>query len=156
MDFFSLTKYSSLLLIPSFAYQARPHPGEVFAPIHEFSRHSIHVAEVLEAAVEVMTEIQRCRSEVYENLPSNLGDTYKQQAREYAQFQISIVKNLKLRSDSNRARLADEINLVRCAHEATARGSKNRVCFYIKYSPHRRHSITLPGKTITLSNLSLS
>lgn len=62
--------------------------------------------------VETLTEMQRCRTEIHKRVP-DLGILYKEQAMEYAQFQLSLVKNLKRRSDSNRARLVDEINLVR-------------------------------------------
>lgn len=92
--------------------ESRLRPGEMFLPTHEFSRHAIHVSEVLEAAVETITAIDRCRAEIHERLP-DLDDTYKNQAKEYSRFQISLLKSLKLRSDSNRARLATEITFVR-------------------------------------------
>lgn len=84
----------------------------MFIPTHEFSRHAIHVSEVLQATSGTIMEMDRCRAEIYENLP-DLGDTYKCQAKEYARFQISLLKSLKLRSDANQARLASEINFVR-------------------------------------------
>jgi hypothetical protein len=46
-------------------------------------------------------------------LAQDLEETYRRQADDYALFQLSLLKNLKLRSDSNRARLADEIHSVR-------------------------------------------
>ncbi|KAK4139474.1 uncharacterized protein C8A04DRAFT_33030 [Dichotomopilus funicola] len=90
--------------------KSRLQPGEVFEPTHEYSRHAIHVSEVLDSVVETLTEMQRCRTEIHKRL-SDLDQPYKEEAMEYAQFQMSLMKNLKRRSDSNRARLVDEINL---------------------------------------------
>ena len=92
--------------------ESRLRPGEMFLPAHEFSRHAIHVSEVLEAAVETITAIDRCQAEIHERLP-DLDEAYKNQANEYSRFQISLLKSLKLRSDSNQARLATEITFVR-------------------------------------------
>ncbi len=80
------------------------------------SRHAIHVAEVLEATIDTVREIQRRQTAIHEILRNELSDTYKEQAREYVQFQISLLKNLKLRSDSNQERLKNEINLVRTTY----------------------------------------
>lgn len=87
--------------------------GAIFNPIHEMSRHAIHKSEVLESAIETLKELQRCRVEVHEKLRDILEETYREQAKEYGQFQISLLSNLKLRSGSNQERLKDEIDLVR-------------------------------------------
>ena len=91
--------------------QGRLHPGDVFVPTHEFSRHAMHVSEVLEAAVGTISAINRCRVEVHACIPE-LSETYKCQTAEYARFQISLLENMKRRSDSNLARLATEITFV--------------------------------------------
>ncbi|RYO74280.1 hypothetical protein DL766_007592 [Monosporascus sp. MC13-8B] len=84
---------------------------DVFRPTHDHMRHAIHVSEILESAVSTAMEMQRCRAEIYKDLPRDLlGKTYEQQANEYAAFQVSVVRNLKLRSESNQARLGQEIN----------------------------------------------
>ncbi|KAK3357807.1 hypothetical protein B0T25DRAFT_567056 [Lasiosphaeria hispida] len=91
--------------------KSRTASRDVFKPTHEHTRHAIHMSEVLESAVCTAMEMQRCRSEIYNSLPKKqLGYSYVLQANEYAAFHVSLVRNLKLRSDSNQARLADEIN----------------------------------------------
>ncbi len=85
----------------------------MFEPSHEHMRHAIHMTEVLEAAVQTATDMQSCRAEMYKSLANRLGQAYEQQVKEYAAFQISALKNLKLRSDSNQTRLSHEINFVR-------------------------------------------
>ena len=87
--------------------------GSSFGIMHEISRHAIHTAEILQAAADTLKEMQRCRAAVYDRLLNDPGETYKEQAKDYAQFQISLLKNLKLRSDSNQERLQNEVNLVR-------------------------------------------
>ncbi|KAK3694517.1 hypothetical protein B0T22DRAFT_452698 [Podospora appendiculata] len=91
--------------------KSRLRMGQIFEPIHDISRHAIHISEVLEAAVETLTEIRRFQEEIHADLFEDLGKTYKQRAREYAQFQLSLVKNMKLRSDSSMERLKNEVNL---------------------------------------------
>lgn len=86
---------------------------DVFRAPHDHMRHAIHVSEVLESAISTAREMHRYRSEIYSELPQNvLGRSHKRPANEYAAFQISTLQNLKLRSDSNRARLGQEINYV--------------------------------------------
>ncbi|KAK4193249.1 hypothetical protein QBC35DRAFT_100273 [Podospora australis] len=91
--------------------KSRMRTGAIFSTIHDISRHAIHASEILEAAVDTLKELQRCRTAIHERLADDLEETYKAQARDYTQFQISLLKNLKLRSDSNRERLKNEINL---------------------------------------------
>ncbi len=85
------------------------------------SRHAIHAAETLEATIDTVKGIQQRQTTVHQILCSNLGETYTEQARDYVQFQISLLKNLKLRSDSNQERLKNEISLVRscCGQQLT-------------------------------------
>jgi len=86
--------------------------GAIFEEIHDISRHAIHSSEILEAGVDTLKELKHCQVAVHEKMSQILGKTYIQQAREYTQFQISLLKNLKLRADSNRERLKNEVNLV--------------------------------------------
>jgi hypothetical protein len=89
--------------------------GAIFSPIHEMSRHAIHTTEVLEASIDTLSEMQQRRTAVYERMSNDPDETYWDQATDYAQFQLSLFKNLKLRSQSNQERLKDEIGLVcRC------------------------------------------
>lgn len=90
----------------------RRNPGEMFEPTHDFSRHAIHVAEVLETGVETFTAAEKCRRELQDDVPE-LDEGYKNRAGEYARFQISLLKSWKLRAQSNRERLAVEITFVR-------------------------------------------
>lgn len=78
----------------------------------ELSRHSIHVDEALEATADIVGEIQQRQTAVHEILCRELGEAYTEQARDYIRFQISLLKNLKLRSNSNKERLRNEVNLV--------------------------------------------
>jgi hypothetical protein len=86
--------------------------GAIFGPIHEVSRHALHTSEVLEAAIDTIKELQLRQEAVQQRLHVDLGETYREQAKDYAQFQISALKSLKLRSDSNLERLKNEIDLV--------------------------------------------
>lgn len=86
--------------------------GAVFGPIHEVSRHAIHTSEILAATIETLTEIRRCQTSIHEKMRDELGESYRAQAKDYTQFQLSLLKSLKLRADSNQERLKNEINLV--------------------------------------------
>jgi len=85
--------------------------GSIFGPIHEMSRHAIHKSEVLEATIDTLKDMQECRTVIQGRLREDLGKTYREQSKDHAQFQISLVRSLKLRSDSNHKRLENEINL---------------------------------------------
>ncbi|KAK4462990.1 hypothetical protein QBC42DRAFT_266827 [Cladorrhinum samala] len=91
--------------------KTRMRMGAIFEEIHDISRHAIHSSEILEAGVDTLKELKHCQVAVHEKMSQILGKTYIQQAREYTQFQISLLKNLKLRADSNRERLKNEVNL---------------------------------------------
>lgn len=100
--------------------EARSHFREnVFKPMHDVSRHAIHTAEILSATIETMTELQRYRTDIHKRLPIDLDQNYKEQAKAYMDFQIQLVKSLKLRSESNQKRLENEVSLAfnNLAHE---------------------------------------
>jgi hypothetical protein len=80
--------------------------------MHDISRHSIHVAEVLSVTIETTQGIQRQQKAVHGTLSSDLTTSYQEQAQEYMSFQLQMLKSLKLRSDSNHERLKNEITLV--------------------------------------------
>jgi hypothetical protein len=86
--------------------------GAIFGPIHEVSRHALHTSEVLEAAIDTIRELQLRQEAIQQRLHVDLGETYTEQAKDYTQFQISALKSLKLRADSNLERLKNEIDLV--------------------------------------------
>ncbi|KAK4196951.1 hypothetical protein QBC40DRAFT_286388 [Triangularia verruculosa] len=106
--------------------KSRMRTGAIFSEVHEMSRHAIHSSEILEATIDTLKDLQRCRTMIHDSFhsqppsaagavdgsmtPTYLTQTYKHQAHHYAQFQISLLKNLKLRADSNRERLKNEIN----------------------------------------------
>jgi hypothetical protein len=92
--------------------QTRMRLGAIFGPIHEMSRHAIHTTEVLEASIDTLSEMQQRRTAVYERMSNDLDETYRDQATDYGQFQVSMFKSMKLRSQSNQERLKDEIGLV--------------------------------------------
>jgi len=101
--------------------KSRMGTGAIFNAIHEVHRHAIHTSDNLQATVETLSEMQHRRIEVQKRLQHDLGETYREQARDYAQFQISMFKSLKLRSDSIRERLKNEITLVNRPPEPPAR-----------------------------------
>jgi hypothetical protein len=70
------------------------------------------MAEVLEVTTGTLTEMQRHQEEIQRAAITNLSRNYREQAKEYLSFQISLLKGLKLRSDSNQKRLKNEVDLV--------------------------------------------
>lgn len=108
--------------------KSRLNGHDLFEQIHDHARHAYHSSEVLEAAIQTVEQLGRYQREIHETiahgqrngsgsdsgsrLSHGLTLTYRAQAREYAQFQISLVKSLKLRSDSSLQRLKNEVGLV--------------------------------------------
>lgn len=97
--------------------KSRINGHDLFEQIHDHARHANHSSEVLEAGIQTVEQLGRFQTEIHENLTpgkrpgSGLSLTYRAQAREYTQFQISLVKSLKLRSDSSLQRLKNEVGL---------------------------------------------
>ncbi|KAJ4417112.1 hypothetical protein N0V85_001994 [Neurospora sp. IMI 360204] len=100
--------------------KSRLNGHDLFEQIHDHARHAHHSSEVLEAAIQTVEQLGRYQREIHENIAhgqrtgsSRLGLTltYRVQAREYTQFQISLVRSLKLRSDSSLQRLKNEVGL---------------------------------------------
>lgn len=84
--------------------------------MQEVSRHAIHVGEVLAVTENVLQTILRWQGLVYKPLTEKkepkISRTYREQMQEYSRFQLGVLRALKGRSDSNIARLHNEINLV--------------------------------------------
>lgn len=99
--------------------KSRLNGHDLFEQIHDHARHAYHSSEVLEAAIQTFEQLGRHQREIHESIAqgqqrsqsSRLTLTYRVQAREYTQFQISLVKGLKLRSDSSLQRLKNEVGL---------------------------------------------
>ncbi|KMU72534.1 hypothetical protein CISG_09521 [Coccidioides immitis RMSCC 3703] len=84
--------------------------GPDFEGMNDMSRHSSHIAEVLEVTIRTLGSIQEQQSPIYEGLPFVLDKTYKAQTREYVKFQLQIIANLLQRLKSNHERLKSEIS----------------------------------------------
>ncbi|TPX21723.1 hypothetical protein DIZ76_015685 [Coccidioides immitis] len=84
--------------------------GPDFEGMNDMSRHSSHIAEVLEVTIRTLGSIQEQQSPIYEGLPFVLDKTYKAQTREYVKFQLQIITNLLQRLKSNHERLKSEIS----------------------------------------------
>jgi hypothetical protein len=95
------------------------------------------MSEILSVTEGTLTQLQKYQIEVHQGLPEDLQKDYKDQAKAYTDFQIQLVKNLELRSNSNKKRLENEVNLVLdCPfrRKVSAEAYENR------------HSITSPNK----------
>ncbi|KAK1773146.1 hypothetical protein QBC45DRAFT_398279 [Copromyces sp. CBS 386.78] len=98
--------------------KSRLNGHDLFEQIHDHARHAYHSSEVLEAGIQTVEQLGRYQREIHESIAAQgqrsrlgLGLTYRAQAREYTQFQISLVRSLKLRSDSSLQRLKNEVGL---------------------------------------------
>jgi hypothetical protein len=98
-----------------FVWQSRVLGRGVFLPINDLMRESMEISEVLESALETAQQMQRYRAEMYKELPlsNGLERAYKQQANDYAAFQVLLLRNLSIRSASNQTRLAHQASVVR-------------------------------------------
>jgi hypothetical protein len=86
-----------------------------FLMMHEAARHAIHSLKTLSVTVDTVKVMQRHvvylaskRKQKSRNEPDTLS-----QVRTYMAFQASMLRNLLLRSQSNKERLQNEIALVR-------------------------------------------
>lgn len=86
-----------------------------FHMLHDIARHAIHVTETLDVAAETMIGMIRqytLRSHDRSSQDAHKNITFTR-TLQFFQFQLQTFKSLKARSDSNLARLQNEINLVR-------------------------------------------
>ncbi|RDL34693.1 uncharacterized protein BP5553_07821 [Venustampulla echinocandica] len=86
-------------------------PKTNFVNMHEIARHTGHVLEVEEAAIQTMKSLLRRQEMFDKTLPVALNKTYQEQAQEEWHFQIQAMNALKLRCLSNQERLSAEIAL---------------------------------------------
>ncbi|QKX59133.1 uncharacterized protein TRUGW13939_06264 [Talaromyces rugulosus] len=89
----------------------RPTAGPDFEAMHEISRHSIHVSEVLAVSIQTFGKILEQQRKIHEKLPVSLSVDAREQAHEDVDFQIQMMKSLKERSVSNYSRLTSEITV---------------------------------------------
>ncbi|KAH8696053.1 hypothetical protein BGW36DRAFT_380134 [Talaromyces proteolyticus] len=89
----------------------RPTAGPDFEAMHEISRHSIHVSEVLHVTIQTFEKLLEQQKKVHARLPIPLAAEYCEQVNEYLDFQIQMLKSLKERSISNYSRLKSEITV---------------------------------------------
>lgn len=80
--------------------------------MHEISRHSIHVSEVLAVSIQTFGKILEQLKKVHAKLPVALTLDAREQAYEDVDFQIQMLRSLKERSISNYSRLTSEITVV--------------------------------------------
>lgn len=87
-------------------------PG--FPVLHDIARHAIHVSETLDVAIENMSSMIRQYRSVFEDKSYPLAHEKRAFARtlQCFNFQLQTFKSLKARSDSNQARMQNEITLV--------------------------------------------
>ncbi|CRG90551.1 hypothetical protein PISL3812_07595 [Talaromyces islandicus] len=89
----------------------RPTAGPDFEAMHEISRHSIHVSEVLAVSIQTFGKILEQLQKIHAKLPVALSLDAHEQAHEDVDFQIQMLKSLKERSISNYSRLTSEITV---------------------------------------------
>ncbi|GAM35690.1 hypothetical protein TCE0_017f04210 [Talaromyces pinophilus] len=93
----------------------RPTAGPDFESMHEISRHTIHISEVLLVTIQNFESLREQQRYIHnESLQSDkgkmlLGKEYRERALEYLNFQIQMLKSLRERSISNHSRLSSEI-----------------------------------------------
>lgn len=82
--------------------------------LHEIARHAIHVSETLDVAIENLSGMVRQYAARHENRAPDLAIEKSTSTRtlQFFYFQLQTLRSLKARSDSNQARLQNEINLV--------------------------------------------
>ncbi|EEA26029.1 conserved hypothetical protein [Talaromyces marneffei ATCC 18224] len=93
----------------------RPTAGPDFESMHEISRHTIHISEVLLVTIQNFEALREQQEYMHnESLKLSegklvLGKEYRERAHEYLNFQIQMLKSLRERSISNHSRLSSEI-----------------------------------------------
>jgi hypothetical protein len=80
--------------------------------MHEITRHTIHVAEVIAVTIQTFEKFRVQQEHIYASLADVLGKGYREQAKEYLSFQLQMIRSLRERSISNHERLKSEIIVV--------------------------------------------
>ncbi|EUC40135.1 hypothetical protein COCMIDRAFT_9931 [Bipolaris oryzae ATCC 44560] len=81
-----------------------------FDALRNLARHTGHVIEVEQVAIETMEQLLSLQDSNFKFL-DELNKTYTVQAREYLLFQLQTMKSLRWRAQSTHDRLEEEINL---------------------------------------------
>jgi hypothetical protein len=89
--------------------------------MHEISRHSIHVSEVLLVTIQNFEMLRE--QQTYMHDQSDFAKEYREQAHEYLNFQIQMLRSLRERSISNHSRLTSEITVVRTSSSRSDGGT---------------------------------
>lgn len=89
-----------------------------FSQFQEILRHSNHISEVINVTVGTTEEMRKCRKKILHRNPGNMHDEKLLQDRTHYHmaFQTQLIRNLRLRQQSNQDRLQSEITLVRPHH----------------------------------------
>ncbi|OKL61209.1 hypothetical protein UA08_03621 [Talaromyces atroroseus] len=87
----------------------RPESQPDFEAMHEISRHSIHVSEVLLVTIQNFEMLRE--QQTYMHNQCGFAKEYREQAHEYLNFQIQMLRSLRERSISNHSRLTSEITV---------------------------------------------
>ncbi|OCK81526.1 purine and uridine phosphorylase [Lepidopterella palustris CBS 459.81] len=118
-SFFSILLHEVLSLYDSSVWSLRNHicewearrPQEPdYSLLHEIARHMIHVSETLAVALESVKDLQQQQ----QGFLAGIGQGNRSWNKTYSsfQFQLRILQSLLSRSESNKARLQNEIALV--------------------------------------------
>ena len=86
--------------------------------LHEAARHAIHCFETLSVSAETVRSISQQASNLSTQAMTTSKNTIEasEQIESHMAFQIRMLENLLLRSQSNKERLQNEISLVRSGH----------------------------------------
>ncbi|KAL1595275.1 hypothetical protein SLS60_009965 [Paraconiothyrium brasiliense] len=82
-----------------------------FEGLRNLARHTGHLVEVEQVAIETMEQLVGRQESNFKNL-NGLTKTYEMQAKEYLLFQLQMMKSLRWRAQSTQDRLEEEITLV--------------------------------------------
>jgi hypothetical protein len=105
--------------------------------MHEITRHSIHVSEVLTVTIATLEKLTHVQRYIYDSLPDVLSKSYREQALEYVNFQLQMARSLRERSISNHERLKSEITVVRIIRSTVS----------IRKAHRHRDTIASPNRT---------
>lgn len=95
------------------AAEASRHGEPDYTLLHEMARHMIHVSETLAVASESMEGLRKQHEDFV--IKQSRSKTLWNSTQDHLQFQTRIFRSPLLRSESNKARLQNEITLVMCS-----------------------------------------
>ncbi|KOS17284.1 hypothetical protein ESCO_006517 [Escovopsis weberi] len=82
-----------------------------FEALRDLGRHTGHIMEVEQVAIETMDKILAQQESNFKELQEGLSKTYRIRAREYLAFQLQLMRSLKWRTNSTIDRLGEEQTL---------------------------------------------